>query len=207
MPHEEPVVPPPEDARVRALTEQLDATRAQVAAYALALDVLGRVSGLTDAGAVADAIVHLFTMLFAPGEVRLEIVAPPGVQDLIVSHDAGAPRAPLECDYELDDARHGFRQRLTHDGHVVGVIELLDLAHPLYRDRYVNTALTIAPVCAMLIVHARALRGLIPICSYCKSIRDSQGTWHELETYITEHSEALFSHGVCPRCLERVGDG
>jgi DNA-binding response OmpR family regulator len=49
----------------------------------------------------------------------------------------------------------------------------------------------------------RQLEGIIPICSYCKKIRDDQNSWQQLETYISEHSEALFSHGVCPDCLER----
>jgi len=49
----------------------------------------------------------------------------------------------------------------------------------------------------------KQLEGIIPICSYCKKIRDDQKDWHGLEKYITDHSEALFSHGVCPACFER----
>lgn len=48
----------------------------------------------------------------------------------------------------------------------------------------------------------RQLEGIIPICSYCKKIRDDQNCWHQLETYISNHSEALFSHGMCPQCAE-----
>jgi CheY-like chemotaxis protein len=47
----------------------------------------------------------------------------------------------------------------------------------------------------------RTLRGFLPTCAHCKKIRDEQGTWHGLETYITEHSEAQFSHGLCPDCI------
>lgn len=46
------------------------------------------------------------------------------------------------------------------------------------------------------------LKGIIPICSYCKKIRDDKESWQQLEAYITEHSEALFSHGICPTCYE-----
>jgi PAS domain S-box-containing protein len=46
------------------------------------------------------------------------------------------------------------------------------------------------------------LRGLLPICMTCKKIRNDQGYWQELETYITEHSAADFSHGLCPECKE-----
>lgn len=45
------------------------------------------------------------------------------------------------------------------------------------------------------------LEGLIPICSYCHKIRDDKKVWHRLEKYISEHSNALFTHGICPDCL------
>ena len=46
----------------------------------------------------------------------------------------------------------------------------------------------------------KVLRGLLPICSMCKKIRDDQGNWTQIETYIHTHSEAVFSHGFCPEC-------
>lgn len=49
----------------------------------------------------------------------------------------------------------------------------------------------------------KVLRGILPICSRCKKIRDDQGRWHAVESYITAHSEADFSHGVCPECLNK----
>jgi hypothetical protein len=48
----------------------------------------------------------------------------------------------------------------------------------------------------------KVLSGLVPICASCKKIRDDRGTWKELEEYIGDHSEAKFSHGICPDCLE-----
>lgn len=50
----------------------------------------------------------------------------------------------------------------------------------------------------------RALQGIIPICSYCHSIRDDDGAWNRLEAYISEHSEAKFSHGICPGCVPKT---
>jgi len=47
------------------------------------------------------------------------------------------------------------------------------------------------------------LRGILPICSFCKKIRDKDEKWIALEKYITEHSEAGFSHGLCPECVEK----
>jgi CheY-like chemotaxis protein len=48
------------------------------------------------------------------------------------------------------------------------------------------------------------LQGLLPICCYCKKIRDDQDYWQQLETYITRHSAARFSHGICPECFETI---
>lgn len=50
------------------------------------------------------------------------------------------------------------------------------------------------------------LRGIIPICSYCKKIRDEGGSWNQLEKYISAHSDALFSHGICPECYKKCTD-
>jgi len=47
------------------------------------------------------------------------------------------------------------------------------------------------------------LKGLIPICAYCKRIRQDQGFWQQIEAYVSEHSHATFSHGICPECAER----
>jgi hypothetical protein len=47
------------------------------------------------------------------------------------------------------------------------------------------------------------LRGILPICSFCKKIRDKDEKWIALEKYITEHSEAGFSHGLCPECAQK----
>lgn len=46
------------------------------------------------------------------------------------------------------------------------------------------------------------LQGILPICSYCKSVRDDQNYWQRVESYISDHSEARFSHSICPDCYE-----
>jgi PAS domain S-box-containing protein len=50
----------------------------------------------------------------------------------------------------------------------------------------------------------KTLSGLLPICASCKKIRDDAGYWSQLEAYIVEHSEAIFSHGLCPECAAKV---
>ena len=54
------------------------------------------------------------------------------------------------------------------------------------------------------ILHIKRLQGLIPICSYCKKIRNDKNYWEQIETYISEHSEAEFTHGICPECYEKI---
>lgn len=53
------------------------------------------------------------------------------------------------------------------------------------------------------LARVKALQGLLPICSYCKKIRNDQNYWQQVEGYISEHSEAEFSHGICPDCYDR----
>jgi len=50
----------------------------------------------------------------------------------------------------------------------------------------------------------RQLQGLLPICSYCKRIRNDQNYWEQLETYLSDHTTALFSHGICPSCYQSI---
>ncbi|MCD4721025.1 MAG: hypothetical protein K8S13_14390, partial [Desulfobacula sp.] len=50
----------------------------------------------------------------------------------------------------------------------------------------------------------KTLSGLIPICSSCKKIRDDKGFWKQIDVYIQKHSDAKFSHGICPECSEKL---
>ena len=52
------------------------------------------------------------------------------------------------------------------------------------------------------LTRVKQLEGIIPICSYCKKIKDEHEDWQRLETFISQHSEALFSHGMCPECYK-----
>ena len=55
-----------------------------------------------------------------------------------------------------------------------------------------------------LLAQIKTLRGLLPICSSCKKIRDDAGYWNEIEQYVKEHSEADFSHSFCPDCMKKL---
>jgi PAS domain S-box-containing protein len=50
----------------------------------------------------------------------------------------------------------------------------------------------------------KSLKGLLPICAWCKKIRDDRGYWQQIEAYIRDHSEADFSHGICPACAQKA---
>lgn len=50
----------------------------------------------------------------------------------------------------------------------------------------------------------KTLSGLLPICASCKKIRDDKGYWNRIETYISDHSEAEFSHSICPECTKKL---
>jgi C4-dicarboxylate-specific signal transduction histidine kinase len=61
------------------------------------------------------------------------------------------------------------------------------------RTRELETALS----------EIKTLKGILPICSHCKKIRDDDGYWNQLEAYISAHSEAQISHGICRECAEK----
>jgi sigma-B regulation protein RsbU (phosphoserine phosphatase) len=54
------------------------------------------------------------------------------------------------------------------------------------------------------LTRVRQLRGLLPICSYCKKIRDDQNYWQQVEQYVSTHTDVQFSHGICPDCYSKV---
>jgi len=55
-----------------------------------------------------------------------------------------------------------------------------------------------------MMANVKHLRGLLPICSYCKRIRSDSNYWEQVESYISDHTEAQFSHGICPCCYKKV---
>jgi hypothetical protein len=51
---------------------------------------------------------------------------------------------------------------------------------------------------------AQPLKGFLPICSWCKKIRDESGSWHEIEEYVVKQTGAHFTHGICPDCRDKI---
>ena len=54
------------------------------------------------------------------------------------------------------------------------------------------------------LAHVRRLQGLLPICSYCKMVRNEENYWQQVDSYLTTHSDLELTHGICPRCYDRV---
>ncbi len=101
------------------------------------------------------------------------------------------------------------------DGEVFGTICVLDTKENHYGQRYERLIAQfknlleahLALICTnqqltRALDEVQRLRGILPICAGCKSIRDEQGVWQQLERYVTENSEVMFSHSLCPRCAE-----
>lgn len=125
---------------------------------------------------------------------------------LVMLTGAGTERLAVEAlkagvdDYIIKDAASGY-------------LELLPVVLPAvvqhYRDRLARRQAEAEQ--ARLVVELQAalasiktLRGLIPICASCKKIRDDHGYWTQVEVYIRDHSEAEFSHGICPGCMKKL---
>ena len=81
---------------------------------------------------------------------------------------------------------------------IVVTLLLLVVLFYMYRIKRINKDLKVA------INEIKTLRGIIPICSYCHSIRNDEGAWSKIEAYLSAHSEAQLSHGICPECLPKV---
>jgi PAS domain S-box-containing protein len=54
------------------------------------------------------------------------------------------------------------------------------------------------------LAEVRTLREILPLCSYCRKVRDDEDYWHTVESYVAKHTDTKFSHGICPECYERV---
>lgn len=94
------------------------------------------------------------------------------------------------------------RPFLDSNKNVVGVLQsFLDIDE---RKRTENTKAELIEDLQEALDKVNLLRGLLPICASCKKIRDDKGYWNRIEEYIQDHSEAVFTHGLCPDCANKL---
>lgn len=105
---------------------------------------------------------------------------------------------------------------VTPEGHILGSLCVIDRKPRVLSEsqrialealaRQVVTQLELRRVSARLaeaLDQIKLMEGLIPICSYCKGIRDDQGYWSSVEKFIKQHSDVEFTHGICDKCLQK----
>ncbi len=195
-------------AALDAALERAAAAEATAAEYALALDILGRLAGVTSEDAVADVVLEFAQLVLGAARARLITLDRWGRASWAWTSDAsgGLTRIagdglPSHTARTLEVTASGIHVPIVVGDRLVAHLDLEDLAVPGEAGRYGNTVLTIARVAAMALAAARATHGLVPICASCRSVRDRQGAWHPLERWLSATSEVQFSHGLCPSCL------
>ena len=84
-----------------------------------------------------------------------------------------------------------------------GIVILFSYTVEKFRNLAHQKVLAEKALLAKALEEIRVLKGILPICSFCKQIKDQEGNWRELESYFHERGEIGFSHGVCPDCLQK----
>lgn len=136
--------------------------------------------------------------------------------------DLDAPDAAREVPARIRQMLKGewIKAEITHmkkDGAMfpveinAGLLELGDHKYVLAFDRDITVRKLAEEEREKLILklqdaleNIKTLRGLLPMCAWCKKIRDDKGYWKKVEDYVKEHSDATFTHGICPECLKKV---
>ena len=80
----------------------------------------------------------------------------------------------------------------------IGVILFFKVTNPILRKLHENVSQL-----EKALVEVKTLKGILPICSHCKQIRDDKGYWNQVESYVREHAGVEFTHSICPQCAEK----
>lgn len=156
-----------------------------------------------------------WNVLRQPGAPSLAIldIMMPGIDGLELCRRARLLPNPIPPYIILLTANHGVREIVK--GIEAGADDYL--TKPYDRDelrvrvqvgaRIVELQTSLAERVGQLeaaLAHVKQLEGILPICSYCKKIRNDLDCWQHVETYVADHSQAEFSHGICPTCFENT---
>jgi hypothetical protein len=182
----------------------------EVAQGGLLLEMQSELSSLHQEEQVIQKIQGIFTVMYSPGEVAvvslqngdLKYSHPPRISEarMVAIKDFLTEKAGRS--YAFLPGEEGFIVRFGESQGVNGAALLTNFIFPENRDQYLNQTLSLAPVFKLVIDRARALHGILPVCSFCHQIKDRHGVWQRFEEYISQRTEALFSHSVCPGCFK-----
>ena len=143
--------------------------------------------------------------------VLLDLVLPDSQGfDTFARTYAQAPQVPIIVLSGLDDVklaikavREGAQDYLVK-GQVDSNLLVRSMRYAIERKRAEKEREQLILELQDALAKVKTLSGLLPICSSCKKIRDDEGYWNQLEAYIQEHSEAMFTHGICPECAKEL---
>lgn len=137
------------------------------------------------------------TLLSNPAQVIVSDWMMPKLDGLELCRKVRARRLKDYVYFILLTARSG--QENHHQAMEAGVDDFL--AKPLRRDE-LTIRLRVAERILGFINQVHELKRLLPICSYCKKIRDDRDYWHQIEAYLHDHTGSDFTHGICPECYD-----
>ncbi len=127
-------------------------------------------------------------------------------KSLFVCLMKGEKCAPTETIFTAKDGRKVVVEGRCNPKHEDGKpVELLGIFRDITeRKLHENEKEKLLSNLTEALSKVKALEGILPICASCKMIRDENGAWNQIESYIKAHSEAQFSHGICPDCAKKL---
>ena len=167
---------------------------------------------LARVGRLADALANLLGQGY---DLVLSDLGLPDSQGLptFQSLRAQAPKLPIVVLSGLDD--EAFAVKAVQEGaqdylvksQVNGPLLARSLRYAVERKRIAGERDRLIEELQEALTKVKLLSGLLPICAWCKKVRDDQNYWQEVECYIGSHCEAQFTHGICPGCVENLKAG
>jgi PleD family two-component response regulator len=133
--------------------------------------------------------------------------------DTVVRVRSRAPSVPIVVLTGMDDETISIEalqigaQDYLVKGQTNGPLLVRTLRYAIERKRAEIEREQLIKELKNALVNVKRLSGLLPICASCKRIRDDKGYWAQIELYIHDHSEADFTHGICPDCIETLYGG
>ncbi|MDA8084691.1 MAG: response regulator [Nitrospiraceae bacterium] len=103
----------------------------------------------------------------------------------------------------IEAVKEGAQDYLVKD-QINGRLLAKSILYAIERKRIENEKQRLIGELRDAMARVKVLSGLLPICSSCKKIRDDRGYWNQIESFVREHSEAEFSHGICPDCARKL---